>query len=165
MKRYLFISLFICQLMWACLPGQRESVATGTPMATPISSTPEATGNYLWIALKYFYGQLGYSLEFSVSHYDPLTYRTPGPSPFTGSQDGFLPHVRFKSETGEIVADIPLKMVIYQNYMLIDGGLWIEWEAFVPDISQYECLELLSQSELPLTKLEIEPPLRMCPLK
>jgi hypothetical protein len=164
MKRSLFISLILCQFMWGCLPGDRESVATKPRVTThEASTTPAAaTGDYLWISLKYFMGQLGSSLEFSVLTYDPLTYPTPDPSLYPGRQDGVLPHVRFRSETGEIITDIPLKMVIHQDYMLIDGGLWIEWEAFVPDISEYECVELLSQSELAITKFEIEPPLRMC---
>jgi hypothetical protein len=164
MKRSLFISLILCQFLWGCLPGDGETAATKPRATKQVSSTSPAAaaGDYLWISLRYFMGQLGSSLEFSVLPYDPLTYPTPDPSLSPGRQDGWLPHARFRSETGEIVTDIPLTMVIHQDYLLIDGGLWIEWEAFVPDISEYECVELLSQSELAITKLEIQPPLRMC---
>ena len=164
MKRSLFILLILFQLMYACLPAKREVSSTTPRVATPVSSTlnPAVAGDYLWISLKYFMGQLGFSLEFYVLSYDPLTYSTPDPSLRPGTQDGVLPHVRFRSEAGGIIADVPLKMVIYRDYMMIDGGLWIEWEAFAPNILEYDCLELISQSELAITKLEIEPPLRMC---
>lgn len=155
MKRSLFILLLLCLFMGACAPAGTPPAATETRAAVDSEKT-------LWITLNYFRGQLDTTLEFSVSYYEPAAYRTPIYPPFYFGPDPFLPHVRFRSETGQVVADVPLKPVNVRDMILIDGGIWAEWEALVPGILEYECLELLQQGLDYVTKVELEPGMRLC---
>jgi hypothetical protein len=78
------------------------------------------------------------------------------------SPDSNPPHVRFRSAAGELLADVPLRLIWFVNQVVIDGPLGAEWEACVPRQPGFACLELLGPYEMTLTHTEIAPDLQMC---
>ena len=155
MKRSLFIVLLICQCAAACAPAEIPAAPTATP-------APLQSGETLWISLDYFFGQLGTTYELTVTYYDPATYTTPVVPVIYPAMDTFLPHVRFRSADGQVLADVPLKLVSTQDMLMIDGGISAQWEAFVPPFVEYDCLELMQAVPQSLTKVELEPGMRLC---